>query len=94
MVLGISSLQYIKTEYDETVYDRISSLYKIKELNSDNICNGSKELPFTTIRSYKGLESGHVILIVDSCQTAQKIEELYIGMTRAIIDLRILVLNL
>lgn len=94
VVLGISSLQYIKTEYDETVYDRISSLYKIKELNSDNICNGSKELPFTTIRSYKGLESGHVILIVDSCQTAQKIEELYIGMTRAIIDLRILVLNL
>lgn len=92
VVLGISSLQHMQTEY-ETVYERIVSLNKIKELNKNNICDGSKELAFTTIRSYKGLEAKHVVIIVDSCQTVPKLEELYIGMTRAIIDLRILVIN-
>lgn len=93
VILGISSLQYMETDFDETVYERIATLRKVKVLSEENICNRTDELAFTTIRPYKGLESNHIILIVDSCNTAQKLEELYIGMTRAIIDLKILVVN-
>ena len=50
------------------------------------------KLSLTTILSYKGLETKHVILILNNRESIDKFE-LYVGMTRAIFDLEILLLD-
>lgn len=90
VLLGHSSIK--KTEIGESLYNRISGIYNITELTEENIYLNSSSLSFTSILSYKGLESKHVILILNKREFIDSFE-LYIGMTRAIIDLEILVLE-
>ena len=73
-------------------YDRIATIDGIKELNEENVCLDTGELGFTSILSYKGLESKHVILILNGRKKMNTFE-LYVGMTRAIVDLQILILE-
>lgn len=92
VVLADSSTKHELVSESEMFYDRIATIDGIKELNVRNICSDTGELPFTSILSYKGLESKHVILVINGRQEVNQLE-LYIGMTRAIIDLQILILQ-
>lgn len=92
VLLADSSTKREQSSGNEKLYDRIATVEGIKELSPRNICLNTSELPFTSILTYKGLESKHVILIINGRVDINAFE-LYIGMTRAIIDLQILVLN-
>lgn len=77
---------------DETIYDRIFDLENTKELTIDNIGRFDKRLQFTSILSFKGLENKHIILLMSNRTEVDRFE-LYVGMTRAIYDLEILILE-
>ena len=68
----------------------------VKLLNEDNVCSVKDRLYCTTMLKYKGLECKRVILVIEESEDffdAVGKFELYVGMTRAIAELRILVLN-
>ena len=77
---------------NEKLYDRIATIEGIKELSAKNICLDTSEIPFTSMLAYKGLECKHVILVING-RTEISTLELYVGMTRAIMDLQLLVLQ-
>ena len=77
---------------DETLYERICDMEKINELTTSNIGRTDKRLQFSSILAYKGLENKHIILLMSSRTELDRFE-LYVGMTRAIYDLEILVLE-
>ena len=90
VIIAHSSTQ--KSDIGESLFDRIATSLGITELTESNVNVNLKGMPFTSILRYKGLESKHVIIILNS-RTYIDSYELYIGMTRAIIDLRILILE-
>ena len=92
VILADSSTKHEQTSGQESLYDRIATIDGIKELTPTNICLNTCEIPFTSILSYKGLESKHVILIIND-RVDINVLELYVGMTRAIIDLQLLILR-
>lgn len=92
VILADSSTKKEQTAGNEKLYDRIATIEGIKELSPKNICQNTSEIPFTSMLSYKGLECKHVILIING-RTEISTLELYIGMTRAIMDLQLLVLK-
>ena len=92
VILADSSTKKEPTSGNEMLFDRIATIEGIKELSPANICVDTSEIPFTSILSFKGLECKHVILIING-RVPISTFELYIGMTRAIIDLRIFVLK-
>ena len=92
VVLANSSTKYQHIGEDESLYDRIATVDGIKDLTPQNICVDTGELPFTSILSYKGLECKHVVLVINNRSDVDKLE-LYVGMTRAIVDLHILILE-
>lgn len=93
VLLGHSNLQYIESENGETIFNRLYGIDVIEEVNENNINSlSNRVMPFTTILRYKGLESNNVILIVkDNAQLDRY--EMYVGMTRAIMSLTILILD-
>ncbi len=92
VILADSSTKKEPTAGNEKLYDRIATIEGIKELSPQNICQDTSEIPFTSMLSYKGLECKHVILIING-RTKISTLELYVGMTRAIMDLQLLVLQ-
>lgn len=92
VLLADSSTKREITESKESLYDRIATLENIKELTPRNFCYDTYELPYTSILTYKGLESKHVILVINGRKEIDAYE-LYIGMTRAIMDIQILILQ-
>ena len=90
VILAHSSTQ--KSDIGESLFDRIATSIGITELTESNVNVNLKGMPFTSILRYKGLESKHVIIVLNS-QTYIDSYELYIGMTRAIIDLTILIME-
>ena len=91
VILAHSSTQ--KTDFGESLYDIIATATTISELNERNINNNPLDgIPFTSILRFKGLESKHVILVLNN-RTYIDNYELYIGITRAIIDVTILILE-
>lgn len=64
----------------------------IEELTEQNITDTKNALMFTTILKYKGLEKKNVFLVVKPFSTYNKLEY-FIGITRAILNLEILILN-
>ena len=92
VILADSSTKKEPTSGDEMLFDRIATIEGIKELFPANICVDTSEIPFTSILSFKGLECKHVVLIING-RVPISTFELYIGMTRAIIDLKIFVLK-
>jgi hypothetical protein len=90
VILAHSSTQ--KTDIGESLFDRIATSIGITELTESNVNVNLKGIPFTSILRFKGLESKHVIIVLNS-RTYIDSYELYIGMTRAIIDLTILIME-
>lgn len=90
VILAHSSTQ--KSDIGESLYDRIATSIGITELTESNVNVNLKGMPFTSILKYKGLESKHVIIVLNR-RTYIDSYELYIGMTRAIIDLTILIME-
>jgi len=78
--------------HNRALYERLSDIELIKELKPDNVRFEEERLSLTTILSYKGLETKHVILVINNREETDKFE-LYVGMTRAMFDLEILLLD-
>lgn len=87
-----SQMKKLPYSGDETIYDRIFDMENTKELTTENIGRPEKRLQFTSILSYKGLENKHIILLMSNRTEIDRFE-LYVGMTRAIYDLEILILE-
>lgn len=92
VILADSSTKREPSSGNEKLYDRIATVEGIKELTPRNICQDSSEIPFTSMLSYKGLECKHVILVINGRVDISSFE-LYVGMTRAIMDIQLLVLR-
>lgn len=92
VILADSSTKIEQSSGNEKLYDRIATIEGIKELTPKNICQDTSEIPFTSMLAFKGLECKHVILVING-RTEISAFELYVGMTRAIMDLRLLVLQ-
>ena len=91
-ILCNSEMKKLPYSGDETIYDRIFDMENTRELTTENIGIPEKRLQFTSILSYKGLENKHIILLMSNRAEIDKYE-LYVGMTRAIYDLEILILE-
>jgi hypothetical protein len=76
----------------ETVYNAVRFNPGLKELTEENIVVQDDRLPFSSILKFKGLEKRHVVLVVNAT-TYINSYELYIGMTRAMIDIEMLILE-
>lgn len=87
-----SQIKSLPFRDDETIYDRIYDMESTEELTVENIGREVHRLSITSILAYKGLENKHIILIV-SGRTKINRFELYVGMTRAMYDLDILILE-
>lgn len=92
VILADSSTKKESTSGNEKLYDRIATVEGIKELTPRNICQDTSEIPFTSMLAYKGLECKHVILVINGRVDINTFE-LYVGMTRAIMDIQLLVLK-
>lgn len=92
VILADSSTKKEQTAGNEKLYERIATIDGIKELTTKNICQDTSEIPYTSILAYKGLECKHVILVINGRSEISTFE-LYVGMTRAIMDLQLLVLQ-
>ena len=78
--------------HNKQLFERLSDIELIKELKPENVRYEEDRLCLTTILSYKGLETKHVLLVLNNREEIDKFE-LYVGMTRAMFDLEILLLE-
>ena len=92
VILADSTTKREQTSGNEKLYDRLATIEGIKELTPRNICQDTAEIPFTSMLAYKGLECKHVILVINGRVDISSLE-LYVGMTRAIMDIQLLVLK-
>ena len=76
----------------EAVYNAVKFNPGLKELTEENIVRQDDRLPLSSILKFKGLEKKHVVLVVNAT-TYINSYELYIGMTRAMIDVEMLILE-
>lgn len=95
VVLVHSAFKHIKYESD-TIYDLLSDKVGIHNLDEKDIITPNRSsIPFTSILKYKGLETHKVILIIPELCNIGEIEnflfEVYIGMTRAMMELQIII---
>lgn len=74
---------------NDSVYDRLADIEWVRELTPTNLAVDSTSFSLTTILSYKGLENKHIIIFLDSEAMRDKYE-LYVGISRAILDVEIL----
>jgi len=94
-----SDLKYKENEDDDSVFDTIAEMDSLlSPLSEKTIERKSKEsLAFTTILKYKGLEDNNVILVLPFSKIKSSWDnflfEIYVGMTRAIMNLDIIILK-
>ncbi len=94
-----SDMKYKKCEDDDSVYDKIAEMDSLLiDLSEKTIERKSKELlAYTTILKYKGLEDNNIILVLPYSKRKSSWEnflfEIYVGMTRAIMNLDIIILK-
>lgn len=98
VVLVHSSLKHLISESDSsmTVYDLLECKPFVHILNEEDIVNpDNSTVPYTSILKYKGLETNKVILVITNDiivgDLGNFIYETYIGFTRAIMELQIIV---
>lgn len=92
-LLAHSSLKHVAGIGKKDIYQIITELRFISELTTENInTEWDETLQFTSILSYKGLENHHIILALKK-EDYLKCFELYIGMSRAIVSLELLILE-
>ena len=94
-----SDLKYKEDEDDDSVFDIIAEMNSLLiPLSEKTIERKSKEsLAFTTILKYKGLEDNNIILVIPYSKIKSSWDnflfEIYVGMTRAIMNLDIIILK-
>lgn len=92
-LLAHSSLKHVAGIGKKDIYQIITELKYVSELTTDNInTEWDENLQFTSILTYKGLENHHIILALKK-EDYFKCFELYIGMSRAIVSLELLILD-
>lgn len=91
-LLADSSIDNTTYSESSTIYERILDMQDVTELTTENIGRVQEHLQFTTILKYKGLENKHIILLMNSRVGINRFE-LYVGMTRAVYDIDILILE-
>ena len=92
-LLAHSSLKHVAGIGKKDIYQIIAELKYVSELTTDNInTEWDENLQFTSILTYKGLENHHIILALKK-EDYFKCFELYIGMSRAIVSLELLILD-
>ena len=92
-LLAHSSLKHVAGIGKKDIYQIISELRYVSELTTENInTEWDENLQFASILSYKGLENHHIILALKK-EDYLKCFELYIGMSRAIVSLELLILE-
>ena len=64
----------------------------VEEVNEINCADESNKLRYTSILKFKGLEKENVFLIVNKPSEINRYE-LYVGITRAITNLEIIILD-
>ncbi len=84
---------------EDSLYNELNYANTIQEITTDNICCLPKgRIGLTSILKYKGLENHHIILVIPARPIKSSYEnflfEIYVGMTRAIMNLDIFVLNI
>ena len=98
-VLIIFDYPSAENEDDDSVYDIIAEMESFLEVLSEKTLERkSKELlAFTTILKYKGLEDNNIILVIPASKIKSSWDnflfEIYVGMTRAIMNLDIIILK-
>lgn len=100
VVLIHSSFKHLNSpvDMDMSMYDSLSCKPGVHILDEQDIANPDKSsIPLTSILKYKGLETHKVILILpDKCISSDLknfIFEVYVGITRAMMELQILTYN-
>lgn len=94
-----SDFRYKAQDEDDSIYDTIADMDSILvPLSEKTIERKSKEsLAYTTILKYKGLEDNNIILVIPYEKIKSSWDnflfEIYVGMTRAIMNLDIIILN-
>ena len=94
-----SDLKYKKDEDEDSVFDTIAEMDSLLvALSEKTIERKSKEsLAFTTILKYKGLEDNNIIIVLPYSKIKSSWDnflfEIYVGMTRAIMNLDLIVLK-
>ena len=92
-LLAYSSLKRVAGIGNKDIYQLITEIPYVSELTIDNInLEWDENLQFTSILTYKGLENHHIILALKK-EDYFKCFELYIGMSRAIVSLELLILE-
>lgn len=92
-----SDLKYKEEDDDDSAFDTIAEMESLlSPLSEKTIERKSKEsLAFTTILKYKGLEDNNVILVLPYYKIKSSWDnflfEIYVGMTRAIMNLDIII---
>lgn len=82
----------------DSVYDKLTYSDSVVELSIDNISRlPERSIGLSTILKYKGLENENIILVIPMKPLRSSFDnflfEVYIGMTRAIMNLDIFILN-
>ncbi len=98
VVLIHSAFKHILSTADNgmTMYDSLSCKPGVHILDENDIANPDKSsIPLTSILKYKGLETHKVILILpEQCKSSDFrnfLFEVYVGLTRAMMELKILI---
>lgn len=83
----------------DSVYDKLSYSDSVIELSIENISQlPERATGLSSILKYKGLENKNVIIVVPAKQVKNSYEnflfEIYVGMTRAVMNLDIFILNI
>lgn len=101
VVLVHSALKYVQSKTDEgmSVFDSLQCKAGVHCLDEKDIYNPDKSsIPFTSILKYKGLETHKVILVLpSSCGKSDFrnfIYEVYVGFTRAMMELHVIIYNI
>ena len=94
MLLTHSNIDRTKWQGDLTITKAIEFLIEgINRITKENINTlGEKTFAWTSILRYKGLECNNVILVIKNEEDLNYFE-LYIGMTRAVVSVEILILD-
>lgn len=95
-----SVFKHIKSKSDESMsmFDSFSCKNGVHILDEKGIANPDKSsLPITSILKYKGLETHKVILVIPNeleiSNFRNELFEVYVGMTRAMMELQIIIYN-
>jgi superfamily I DNA/RNA helicase len=91
-IILIESIVYNTNDKNDGLEIDLIDFTNLSELNEENIGIEDNTLNYTTPLKYKGLESKFIFLICNEIN-AHNYYELYVGITRAIFQVQILIID-